>query len=73
LPKRRVKSVSKNDDRGANRFEAFSVSALFPVDKSNRVSRPATVGKKKGARSAAFGASLGLFRCYLSAFALGEQ
>jgi hypothetical protein len=44
-----------------------SFSDSLPVERSNRVSSPATVGKKNGALSAALGASFGLLRCYQSA------
>jgi hypothetical protein len=48
-------------------LEVPSFSDSLPVERSNRVSSPATVGKKKGALSAALGASFGLLRCYQSA------
>ena len=64
LPRRRVKSVSKNEEIGAKILEVPSLSDSLPVDRSKRVSRPATVGMKKGALSAALGGSLGLLRCY---------
>lgn len=65
LLSRRVKSLSMKDDMGAKRFETSSPSASF-IGRSKRVSSPATVGKKNGARSGAFGASLGLLRAYTS-------
>jgi hypothetical protein len=63
LPRRRVKSVSKNEEIGAKILDVPSFSDSLPVERSNRVSSPATVGKKKGALSAALGASFGLLRC----------
>lgn len=59
---RRVNSLSRKDDMGANRFE-LDPSSVSCVGKSKRVSKPATVGKKNGARSGALGASFGLLRC----------
>lgn len=58
-----VKSLSTNADEKSARIP---VSSSPFVGMSNRVPRPSsrlvTVGKKKGACSAALGASLGLFR-----------
>jgi hypothetical protein len=73
FPRRRVKSVSKNEEIGAKILEVPSFSDSLPVERSNRVSSPATVGKKKGALSAALGASLGLLRCYQSAKLLAND
>jgi len=67
LPRRRVKSVSKNEEIGAKILDVPSFSDSLPVERSNRVSSPATVGMKNGALSAALGASFGLLRCYQSA------
>jgi hypothetical protein len=64
FPRRRVKSVSKNEEIGAKILDVPSFSDSLPVERSNRVSSPATVGKKNGALSAALGASFGLLRCY---------
>jgi hypothetical protein len=67
FPRRRVKSVSKNEEIGAKILDVPSFSDSLPVERSKRVSSPATVGKKNGALSAALGASFGLLRCYQSA------
>ena len=64
LLSRRVKSDSMNEDIGASLFEDACPSTSGTVDRSNRVSRPDTVGRKNGARSGAFGGSFGLLRCY---------
>jgi hypothetical protein len=68
LPRRRVKSLSRNVESEARRLDAESASGPFPVERSKRVSKPDTWGRKKGARSAALGASLGLFRCWIISF-----
>lgn len=52
-----------NEDIGANLFEPASPSTSGNVERSKRVSRPDTVGRKNGARSGALGASFGLLRC----------
>lgn len=75
---RRTKSVSTlAAPRSSFRFFFSSTALVSSVPKSKRWLVPGRVGRKKGARSGALGASLGLFRCFrgqtASASAIGVQ
>lgn len=71
---RRTKSVSTADPLKKSSFRFAGAASLAaaclssPLDgspKSKRLSTPGKVGRKKGARSGAFGASFGLFRALI--------
>jgi hypothetical protein len=65
---RLVNSLSMNpplDPRSKRLLASSADLASSAAERSKRVSRPDTVGMKKGAASGALGASFGLLRCYI--------
>ena len=66
-----VNSLSTNEFICDTFWEVEGSPWVCAVERSNRVSRPATVGRKNGAFSGAFGGSLGLLRAYICVSRVG--